>query len=160
MCIYPGNSVNYWGVWSAMPLANCNFIIACTPAKAITYVNYWGVRTRVCPWLIAFLCIFRSSSRNYIWGLLRGTGTCMPPTKSQTKICYFCMGCDACSCWSATVRNVMEVHTTGWPAAGWKFLTFYSSNAVNLLDLDTIWYLEHWFWDPKSSKFSPAAPIS
>ena len=112
------------GMDAFMTLVNCNFI-ACTPAQAITGVNYWVVRTRVCPWLIAFLCIFHSS-RNSIWGLLRGTDACMPPTNHISlhvshprQMCYFCMGCDACSCWSATVR--MEVHTTGWPAAGGKF---------------------------------------
>ena len=39
------------------------------------------------------------------------------------------------------------------------FGRFYGSRKMVLLDFDTIWHLELWFWDPKSSKFSPAAPI-
>ena len=99
--IYIKKIQNYMDAF--MPLVNCNFI-ACTPAQAITGVNYWVVRTRVCPWLIAFLCIFHSS-RNLIWGLLRGTDACMPPTNHISlhvshprQMRYFCMGCDACSC--------------------------------------------------------------
>ena len=41
-----------------------------------------------------------------------------------------------------------------------KIWRFYGSSMKISLDFDAIWHLEHSFWDPKSSKFSPAAPIS
>ena len=104
--------------------------------------------------------------------LLRGTDTCMSLTNCMLHfIAWVPTARQRChlarvvmrvlhKSWCSNACLSIVIHITGLPAAGWKFWKFYGPAMMKLLDLDTIWYLEHWFWDPKSSKFSPAAQIS